>query len=199
MAPEILIPHNRPPRPATAVRSTLLQSSIAFLKTRGHYDRYLAVLDPAEKEAILGSLAPAWLPIDLAIAHYGACDALDLALAEQVALGESVGDRIQGTFMKTLIQGARAVGVTPFTLLSRFDVLWGRLFQGGSVEVTRTGPKDIAVEILGANLPRFAYFRTAFTGIIRAGFKVVGVRTAYVHDGPWDSRADRFVLKGSWV
>jgi hypothetical protein len=199
MASEIIIAHERPFRPATAVRSTLLQSSLGFLRARGHFDRYLELVDPARKDAILGSLAPAWLPIDLALAHYGACDRLGLSLEERVALGEAVGDRIQGTFMKTLIQGARAVGFTPFTLFARFDALWGRLFQGGSVELTKTGPKDVSVEILGAKVTQFTYFRTAFTGIIRAGFKVAGVRVGYVHDGPWDGRTDRFVIRASWA
>jgi len=190
MVAEIVIAHARPTRLATAVRSTLLQSSLGFLRTRGHLDRYLLVLDPANKEAILGSIAPAWLPIELAVAHYGACDRLDLSLEERVALGEAVGERIQGPVMKTITRGARAVGVTPFTLLTRFDSLWGRLFQGGSIQVTKTGPKDIEVEILGARVSRFAYFRTGFTGLARAGLRVTGVRVAYVHTGP---------LAGGWL
>jgi hypothetical protein len=199
VVPEIIIAHARPVKPATAVRSTLLQSSLGFLRARGHLERYLVVLDPAKKEAILDSIAPAWLPIGLAVAHYAACDRLDLSLEERVVLGEAVGDRIQGPVMKTITRGARSVGVTPFTLLTRFDSLWGRLFQGGSMQVTKTGPKDIEVEVIGAQVSRFTYFRTAFTGLARVGLRVTGVRVAYVHDGPWDSRRDRFVIRASWA
>jgi hypothetical protein len=66
MACEILIAHTQPLRQATAVRSTLLQSSLAFLRDRGHYARYLELVDPAMRERIVASIAPEWLPIELA-------------------------------------------------------------------------------------------------------------------------------------
>jgi hypothetical protein len=196
---EVIIAHRSPLTLATYVRSTLLQSSLAFLRERGHYQRYLAQVSSTHRETIVGSLAPVWLPIEAGVAHYRACDALQLDHKELVAIGEAVGDRIQGTFMKTLVQTARAAGATPWVLFKRFDRMWDRLFQGGSVEVVRVGPKDLTVEVAGAQLPQFEYFRTAFTGVVRAGFKFVGVRASYVHQSPWDARLDRFVMRAAWV
>ncbi len=182
-----------------SIRSTLLRSSLELLRARGYYDRYLEVLDRRHRDAIVGLVAPMWLPVDLALAHYAACDAMNLSVAERVALGEAVGDRVHGSFTKALIQGARAVGVTPFTLFTRFDSLWARLFQGGSAEVTKLGPKDLSVELLQARVPRFAYCRTAITGIFRLGLKLGGARSAYVSPGTYDERADRFVVRAAWV
>jgi hypothetical protein len=199
LKPEVLVAHARVPVPVRRVRSTLLQSSLGFLRARGHYDRYIEVLDPRHREAILGSLAPAWMPVEILLAHYAACDALHLPLPERIALGEGVGERVQGAFMKTIIQGARAVGVTPFTLLERFDALWERVFLGGSTEVTRLGPKDASVEFLHTLVPRFEYCRTAFAGIFRAGIKLGGGRTAYITPIAYDERADRFALRAAWV
>jgi hypothetical protein len=196
---EIIIPHALSIVPASHVRSTLLQSSLGFLRTRGHYERYLRLLEPRHFEAVTGTLAPVWLPIEVALAHYAACDALGLDDAERVAIGEAVGDKIQGTFMQTIVKSARAAGVTPWILLGRFDRFWGRLVQGGSVQLTKVGPKDLTIDMLAARLPRYDYFRTAFVGVVRAGFKFVGVRTAYVKQGAWQPERDRFVIQAAWV
>jgi hypothetical protein len=184
---------------ATHVRSTLLQSSLGFLRERGHYARYLEIVSPEHRETIVTTLAPVWLPIDVGIAHYRACDALDLPPSEHVAIGESVGDRMQGTFLKTIVQGARAAGVTPWLIFKRFDRMWERLFMGGSVEIVKLGPKDLTVEICGAPPLEFQYFRTAFTGVVRAGFKLAGVRAAYVNETPWNPGSERFLMRAAWV
>jgi hypothetical protein len=196
---EVIIPHQAPPSSATHVRSTLLQSSLNFLRERGHMDRYERIVPAEHRDAILGTLAPTWHPIEVGLAHYGACDRLGLPPAELVAIGQAVGDRIQGTFMKTLVQSARAAGVTPWLLFKRFDRMWDRLFQGGSIELVKVGPKDLTVEVLGGRCSQYQYFRTAFTGVVRAGFKFVGVRAAYVNEGPWDSRRDSFVMRAAWA
>lgn len=198
-AREVIIPHTDPIRPATHVRSTLIQSSLATLKTLGHYERYLSHVDPAQREEIVGTIAPSWLPIHVGVAHYRACDALGLSGAELLTIGETVGDRMQGAFMETLTRAARAMGVTPWLLLKRFDVLWGRLLQGGSIELTKEGLKDLTIEVRAARLPQFEYFRTAFCGVVKAGFKYVGVRTAYVRITSWDEARDRFVMRAAWV
>jgi len=196
---EVIIPHASPIEPARMVRSTLIQSSLATLKTEGHYERYLGLLAPRHRETILGAISPSWLPIEVALDHYEACDALGLDQAQLVAIGERVGDRMQGSFMETLTRAARGMGVTPWVLLKRFDVLWGRLLQGGSFQLTRVGPKDLTIEIRSAQLSRYAYFRQGFCGVVRAGFKYVGTRVAYVRLGQWDAAVDRFTMQAAWV
>jgi len=198
-AREVIIPHKVPLRAATHVRSTLIQSSLATLKTLGHIDRYLQHLDPAQRDNIVNAIAPAWLPIEVGEAHYRACDALELSNEQLLAMGESVGDRVQGAFMETLTRAARSLGVTPWLLLKRFDVLWGRLLQGGSIELTKVGPKDLMIDIRSARLPQFAYFRTGFCGVVKSGFKYVGVSAAYVRVTRWEAGNDRFVMRAAWV
>ncbi|MFT3927488.1 MAG: hypothetical protein QM778_33450 [Myxococcales bacterium] len=196
---EIIIPHRRPIQPTSGVRSTLVQSSLATLKTLGHYELYLELLNPVHRDTILSSIAASWLPLDVALAHYQACDDLRLTDSQLVAIGEAVGDRMQGSFMETLTRAARGMGVTPWLLLKRFDVLWDRLLQGGSIELTKVGPKDLTIEIRHASLPRYAYFRTAFCGVVRAGYKYVGVRAAYVRVADWNEAQDRFLMRAAWV
>ena len=202
MAPparQILIAHTPASKPATTIRSTVLQSSVASLRQRGHFERWLTLVDPSHRETIVESLAPSWMPIEVAIAHYAACEALDLPSSEQVAMGEAVGDRIQGSFLTTLMKSARAAGYNPLVLLSQFDRLYARLFQGGSVQLTQTGPKDAEVEVRGMQTTRFPYFRLAFTGVVRAGILFSGVRVGYVKQGNYSTASDTLVMHASWV
>lgn len=198
-AREIIIPRANPVVRATGVRSTLIQSSLATLKTLGYFERYLQLVSPVHRETIIGTIAASWLPIEVGMAHYQACEELQLSDDQLLAIGELVGDRMQGAFMETLTRAARSIGVTPWLLLKRFDVLWGRLLQGGSLQLTKVGPKDLLIEISGASLPRFSYFRYGFCGVVRAGFKYVGVRMAYVRVAQWDEARDLFVMRAAWV
>ena len=196
---EVVVRHAAPARPADQVRSTLLQSSIASLRRSGHFDDYLRLLAPEHRATIVESLAPAWLPIEVGAAHYRACDALQLSLTEQLAMGETVGDRIQGTFLATMMKSARAAGFDPMVPISQFDRFWARVFQGSSVQVTRTGPKDIEVEVARAQLTRIAYFRTALAGVVRVAVKFTGVRTCHVKQVAYRVDSDSLLLIVAWV
>lgn len=195
----VLVPHIKNYGKVRSVRSTLLQSSLSLLRERGKFDRYRELLDPGYSDIILGTLAPVWLPIEAGIAHYKTCDTLNLDDNELFVIGRAVGDRIHGTFMETIVAAARTVGVSPLLLLSRFDRLWGRLMQGGSVEVIQLGPKDLNIEVCGCPLTSYAYFRVAFTGVVHAGFKLVGTRTAYVDQGPWKAEPPSYLMKAAWA
>lgn len=183
----------------TQVRSTLLQSSLNSLRTHGLYERYLTVLDPAYREIVLGSLAPEWLPLDVAEAHYGACDALQLTPEEMQRIGEDVGDRIQGTFLGTVVKRARSFGLTPWVLLNQFERLWGRLMLGGGVGVYKTAPKDARVEVHHLPLARFAYFRTGFCGVISAGIKLGAGQSVIVRVAKSGRVEERLVFNAAWV
>ena len=186
-------------RPVSFVRSTLIQSSLNSLRDRGHFDRYASLVSPLHKESILGTLAPEWLPLDVGLAHYEACEALRLSPHELLEVGEAVGNRIQGTFIGTLVKRARTVGLTPWVPLGQFDRLWSRLMQGGAVGLTQKGPKDAVVEVRLLPLARFAYFRAAFCGVIASGIKLGGGRAAYVKEATIDDVEKRLLFTAAWV
>lgn len=190
-----------PPKvvPVSAVRSTLIQSSLNTLRKRGHFERYLATIDPQHKATLLETLAPEWLPIEAASAHYTACDALALSAAELQEIGEDVGERIQGTFLGTLVRKARSVGLTPWVLLGQFPRLWERLMQGGAVGLTKVGPKDCSVDIRGLGLNDFAYFRAAFCGVVASGIKLGAGKSVTVRAHGTGAYSQRCMLKCSWV
>jgi hypothetical protein len=183
----------------SAVRSTLLQSSLTSLREHGKYDSYLAGLAPQHRERILGSLAPEWLPVEIAFAHYTACDALGLDQATVAKLGEEVGDRVQGTFIGTLLRSARMVGFTPWTALGQVPRLWERVFQGGAIALYKRGPKDAAIEVRGMTLAGLPYFRQALRGVFAVGIRLCGARSVAVRIADSKVPQERLLLWAEWV
>lgn len=196
---QVLVRHAETITQATALRSTVVQSSLSSLRARGHYDAWCALVDPKHRDALIESIGPSWVPMEAALAHYAACEALRLTLSEQLAIGEAVGDRIQGSFLATLMKSVRAAGFNPLSLFAHADRVHARLFQGGSVQLTQTGPKDIELEIVGLPLCRYPYFRIGFAGAIHAGFMVVGAPRSYVKQQSYTAGQNAFVLHAAWV
>jgi hypothetical protein len=139
------------------------------------------------------------MPLAAAEAHYGACDALGLSQADMQRIGEEVGDRIQGTFMTTLVRKARTMGLTPWLLLGHFQRLWERLMVGGGVALYKTGPKDARIEIHQLSLSRFAYFRTAFCGVIGVGIRLGAGKSVTVRVASARQPEQLLVFRAMWV
>jgi hypothetical protein len=129
------------------VRSTLIASSLQALKTRDLLDRYTALLPIEHHQTILHCIAGQWFPLAIAFAHYGACDKLGLTLEQQKEIGSDVSRRIHETFLGVVVQMAKGVGVTPWTVLGRGNQLFSRIARGGGLQVTKLGPKDAQIEI----------------------------------------------------
>lgn len=197
--PEVLIALPAAVKPVTSVRSTLIQSSLNTLRKRGHFERYLTLVSQQHKPALLETLAPEWLALEIAEAHYAACDALQLASNELLEIGEDVGERIQGTFIGTLVRKARTVGLTPWVPLGQFQRLLERLMMGGGVSLTRTGPKDCTIDCRMVGLCHFDYFRAAFCGVIASGIKLGAGKAVTVRMHSSGNFAQRCVFKCSWV
>jgi hypothetical protein len=197
--PEVLIALPGYVAPVTTIRSTLIQSSLNTLRKRGHFERYLGLVSPHHKATLLETLAPEWLPLEVAVAHYVACDALLLTSSELLEIGEDVGERIQGTFIGTLVRKARTMGLTPWVPLSQFQRLWERLITGGGVSLTKVGPKDCTVDCRMLELCRYNYFRAAFCGVITSGIKLGAGKAVTVRVHSNLNFGQRCVFKCSWV
>jgi hypothetical protein len=181
---DIDVPHGRsesflplPAPPAalgtvSAVRSTLVTTSLDSLRARGLDRAYVVRLPAAHREALLTAVAGTWLPFEAARAHYEACDGLGLDTNEKIAVAMEVGDRVHGTFLGLLMRAARTSGVTPWTALAQAARLYGRLFCGGGVAVTRRGPKDARVDLVGNALCDIEYFRVGVRGVHMAALRL---------------------------
>ncbi|GAC1364669.1 MAG: hypothetical protein NVSMB47_16180 [Polyangiales bacterium] len=198
---EVVIPFSLPAarlRPVGEVRTTLITSSLQSLRERRYLDAYCAALPPELHDSILTTVAGAWMPIATACAHYAACDALQLSDLEREAIGAEVGTRVSGTFLGTLVRGARGAGLTPWLGFQQYARLWGRIFRGGDVAVFKIGPKDARLEVLGLPLARYHYFRAGFRGVNRATCALFA-ETVFVHQVPRLCTDSSLGFKISWA
>jgi hypothetical protein len=113
-------------------------------------------------------VAGAWIPIDIALSHYRACEGLNLAPEQQVANGRHTFDKTRGTLMGTLVRMAKAGGMTPWTVYPHFQRFWLRGYDGGGIRVTRIGPKEARLELVAFPLNDSRYYRHALRGLVMA-------------------------------
>lgn len=175
--PGILLEHCSAAGPQVLrVRGSLLVSSLQSLRELGLFERYASHLPAALHDDIVYALASSWLPCALAMQHYAACEAMELADEELVEMGKHVASRIMGTFVATLLRGSRAVGANarPVMILQNYHRLWDRLLEGGTCKVELTGMKDASIESGGVPMFRYRYFRTAYAGLIRGAGSFLG-------------------------
>lgn len=198
---ETVVPfHTEPSRitPLRSVRSTLVAASLRALRERSLFERYITYLDARYHATVLGAVAGVWLPSDVGLAHYRACDALALSAAEHVAIGRDVGDRVQGTMLGTMVRAAKNAGVTPWVALSYTGKLYERLFEGGDCCVLKLGPKDARVHVEKNALYSVAYFRNACRGMFEVAIELF-CRKAYVHEVRTAAPDVEFVARISWA
>jgi hypothetical protein len=194
---EPIIPLPAVIHPVTRVRSTLILSSINQLRAAGHFDAYERRLPLAERSTILETVAPTWLDIATAEAHYQACDELGLEPAELLKLGQQVGMSLNKTLVGTLARVAQMSGVTPWQFFGQLERLWTRAFQGGAISVMRVGPKEALIDVRKLSLCQHAYFRHGFCGVLTSTASLVASRaTNVIVDS--DSAAERLVVRGTW-
>jgi hypothetical protein len=184
--------------PVTRLRSTLITSSLKTLEQRGLLEAYFGALPPRLHDAIRGTIAGLWLPIDVAAAHYRACDALRLTPAAQIEIGRSVGEKIRGTLLGTLVGLAKGGGASPWTFLERLDRLYERLVVGGAIVVSRSGPKDAVVEVFNVPLFEIPYFATAWRGVIQ-GMCELFCTKVYVKNGQLSEDASTMTYRIAWA
>lgn len=176
---ELLATHPEPneaPRVLTRVRSTLLSSALVELRDRGLFERYWEHLDPAARPEVESMIAGLWIPADVAIAHYAACDQLGLGSQDAYEIGRGIGKRIHDTILSMLTRAARGAGVTVWTAVGIYTRLYVRIFDGGTVHVYKTGPKDVEFQIERMQLLQFQYFRNSWAGVHHVGSSLFAER-----------------------
>lgn len=174
---EIVIPHDKARGPLVAVRRMLVHSSIAELKQFGLYERYAAAIEPDALEQILGLIGPGWMPIELAMKHYGACDRLALTDDEIHAAGLRAGDKMSAALMVGGAQGTAATSGdrSPWEVIGVFSRMGRRVYEGGSAQYVKVGPNKLQIEHDGNVLFSLRYYRIAHGGFLKQSFSNLGM------------------------
>jgi hypothetical protein len=139
-----------------------------------------------------------WLPAEVALAHYQACDRLGLSTLDLLSIGNEVGKHAQGTVLSVAVRLAKGAGVTPWTIIHRLPDVWRRTWIGGGVSIVKCGPKDARIEIAGWPCSRTTYCRVAMRGVI-AGLVELFCEKAYMKEVPQLCTPMALAYRCSWA
>jgi hypothetical protein len=156
-----------------------LSSSLVALRERGHFENYITRLPEEFHPPILESVAGVWLPIEVSIAHYRACDALGLSKREAWDIGVEVTRKVHGTSLALAIRLAKQAGVTPWTILAQLPRLWERVWRGGGVAIYQRGPKEALLEVVQWRPAGIPYVRHTMPAVVH-GLVEMFCQKAYV-------------------
>lgn len=196
---EIIVPHGADISPVTAVKIVVLQSSLTQLENGGHLDRYVRLVDPNVLERVRTSLASEWAPIEVAEAHYQACENLGLSDDELAELGRRVGDRLQATSLVSSAKKARESDFDFWSAGGSLHRMWARLYQGGSVQVVKVGSRAKVLELVGFRLGRYRYYRNAQLFALRAAHEALGARLESVRNLSYNAARDELRVRVAWL
>jgi hypothetical protein len=184
---------------ATHFRSTWITASQGTLRTRGHFDSYTKLVAPEHRDTLLNIIAGEWLPMEVARAHYGACDRLGLPLDELLEIGAEATRKASKTHIAFIVRMAQGVGVNPWTFLAQTPRIWARTFRGGgAIGVVKMGPKDARVEIVGFPVAGLRYLRVTMRTIV-GGMLELFCEKAYAKDIPAMCDDRTLAMRLSWV
>jgi len=194
---EVILPFPARIEPVRGIRSTVIVGSFAVLREYGLFDTYVAALPPEAREILVHIVVGAWIPLDLALTHYAACDSMGLPVDTIAQMGHGVFDKIRGTLLGTTVRMAKEAGVTPWTVLPHLQRFWDRAYQGGALSVTRLGPKEARGDVVQARIAESIYFRHALRGLL-VGVLELFCKKAYVSMLPVQDSAS-VSYKMQWV
>jgi hypothetical protein len=198
-AREILIPHDPASGPVTAVKHLVLQSSLKHLEERGHFERYKALVDPAALERLQSGVASEWTPIAVADAHYAACDNMLLDDEEIANVAQATGDRLQRILLVSATKKAGAAERDVWSLGGQLHRLWGRQYQGGSLQIVKVGEKGKLLELRGLQLNRYRYFRYAQLTVITANYDALGLRSTSARIANYNPSTGELAILITWA
>jgi hypothetical protein len=165
---EVIVPFREDVVPVTAGRSTLLVGARGIFRAAGIFDRYAAALADDARDALSQMVVGEWVPTALLLAHYRACDTLELSPRQAAEYGRAVLEKTRETWLGTMGRLAREAGATPWTLVPHFQRFWDRGYQGGAIRVVKTGPKDARCDVIEVPLCDVVYYRHATLGLVSA-------------------------------
>jgi hypothetical protein len=195
---QVIVAHRDPIEPLSALRNTLLQSSLTKLRESGFYECYLQHIDPAVLDELSSNVAPGWVPIALAEAHYAACDAMSLSDEELKSMGVGVGTRVRETSIIVPKKKASEQKLDVWPVAPQLFRVWSRLYQGGSVQVTQIGPSEELLEFRGFTLNRYRYYRHANVAAIVGAHQAVGALIESASLVHYDAMTHETTVRLSW-
>jgi hypothetical protein len=183
---------------ASRVKGAWLATSVRNMRVQGHYDRYVALLSAAHRETLLNVTVNGWYPLDPLLAHYDACDRLNLTANEIVEMSQRSTKHAQGGAIGVAARLATGAGVSPWTILAQFHKFWSRFFIGGGVAVFKLGPKEARVDVAQFPGCRYRHARIGMRGVVEGAVELFCTR-AFTHDLPSMSSDTDASIRVAWA
>jgi hypothetical protein len=182
-------------RDLDGMRGSVILLDWRWLRDNDRFDDYKKVLGAAHP--LLDAGASDWVDLPLVLEHYRALDALDMTQSEAVEVGRTVGPRIHGVFLNTLVRLAGQLGVGPWAALGQGYKLWTRSFRGGGVAAYRTSDRSARIEIVQSVIAQSRFHRASFIGVTAAGLEPF-CKSVLVQERADGRTSSSFVLRASW-
>jgi len=121
-------------------------------------------------------IGPGWMPVELVLDHYRACDKLQLSDEAILDAGTRAGDKMGSAL---LVAGAQpqveVKNRSPWPLLQAFARMGRRIYDGASAQYVKTAANSLRIEYCGNPLFAFHYYRVAHCGFLRQAFHSLSV------------------------
>lgn len=179
-------------------RSSWLASSLRAMRVREMLDDYRAHLPPRYHAPIFESVAGHWLPVEVAVAHYAAVDALNIPSRTAYEMGKEIQAFSHSALIGLAVRVAKTAGATPWTLFAQARKFWDRTWRGGDLAVYRLGPKEAEFHIVGWTIASSPYVHHAMRGIADGMAELVCTRV-HTRDVPAKNSGTSLVLHVAWV
>jgi len=196
---EIIEPRDLKAGPVTAVRMVLLQSSLSQLRLHGYFEQYQGLVDQDVLALLSSEDAPGWVPVEVARAHYDACDKLLLSPEQIMAIGTDVGEVLGDAVVVSPARKARDPDFDLWASLGQIHRLWARVYRGGSVQVVKLGPREQLLESFGFTLDRSPYFRYGKLAAIKQVYAGFGVQVTAAEFVSYTAARDESVIRMAWL
>jgi hypothetical protein len=172
----IIVPHDLSRGPLKAVRRMLVHSSISGLQADGLYERYCSLLPANALEQINSLIGPGWMPVELVLEHYRACDQLGLSERQITVYGLRAGDEVGNALLLSNNQ-ANALGAqtSVWSKVLAFSRMGRRIHEGSSAQYEKLGEDALLIEHKGNPLYSVTYYRIGHLGFLRNAFSRVGI------------------------
>jgi hypothetical protein len=195
---ELVLAYPTPTEPVRHVRSTLLIASIDNVRADHRFDEYAALVPRQYHQALFESVAGVWLPLDAALAHYRACDALQLAESTAVGYGKKTVERVGQSMVGTVLRMAKQAGTTPWSFYPLVQRFWMRGYDGGGIAIYRMGPKDARLDLVQSALCESPFYRRALRGWL-TGLTLLFCRTLYLQEMGQHDGSHSVAYRAQWV
>jgi hypothetical protein len=168
------------------------------LRERGFGAAYERALEPEYGAAMASLTAQEWFPVEIAMAHYAACDRLRLDPNVIAEIGADSGRALNASVLGVALRMSQAAAVTPWMVLAHTDRMRERLWRGGAIGVFKQGPKEARIEWVGQPCAGSEYYALAFEKFLEGSIQIF-CRAVYVRIDPRWCAPTTLGYRVSWV